>query len=192
MNRESRPTSPELMPPEKLIVLDRGWVQTNANSVLVMARHTLQPQETMRRAPEVSKPVIPVAAEEPKPVPEPPVQSAPALAEYDGPPRTRRDAAYETLSRVDSNERAQADREFASFDHQSPFVDQPAFVPTDTPTTDHFPEPTMAPPATEPQTMKQMENPMNGHQKTGGSPPSEIEIPVQDRWAQIRRTPGRL
>ena len=47
-----------------------------------------------------------------------------------GPPRTRRDEEYENLSRVDTNEREDADREFSQFD-QGPLVEQPAFVPRD-------------------------------------------------------------
>ncbi len=47
-----------------------------------------------------------------------------------GPPRTRRDEEYDNLSRVDTNEREHADREFSQFD-QGPLVDQPAFAPRD-------------------------------------------------------------
>ena len=46
----------------------------------------------------------------------------------EGPPRTRRDEEYDNLSRVDTNEREHADREFSTFD-QGPLVEQPAFVP---------------------------------------------------------------
>ncbi|EXJ88314.1 hypothetical protein A1O1_05244 [Capronia coronata CBS 617.96] len=48
------------------------------------------------------------------------------------PPRMRRDEEYDQLSRVDTNEREHADREFSTFD-QGPLLEQPAFVPADTP-----------------------------------------------------------
>jgi hypothetical protein len=147
-----------------------------------------RPQEATT-IPAVSKTGTLPAAEAPKPAREAPIQPAPATTEYDGPPRTRRDAEYDALSRVDSNERAQADREFASFDHQSPFADQPAIVPVDTPTTDDFPERGTPVTPVEPQTLKQMEHPMNGHQMKGSPSPIGMEVPTPEQrsWAQIRK-----
>lgn len=49
--------------------------------------------------------------------------------EHHGVPRTRRDEEYDKLSRVDTNEREHADREFSTFD-QGPLLDQPAFAPS--------------------------------------------------------------
>ncbi|PGH14878.1 hypothetical protein AJ79_02740 [Helicocarpus griseus UAMH5409] len=151
----------------------------------------------------MTKPSTPPAAEKPKPVPHTeaakpapapvsvpapapvsPPAPVPATTEYDGPPWTRRDSDYDALSRVDTNEKAQADREFSSFDHQAPFVDQPAFVPEDTPTTEEFPERDL--PGQQP-AAKQAGSPTNGHDKPGRSSVDEEPIPLQDRWAQIRK-----
>ncbi|KKZ62235.1 hypothetical protein EMCG_03297 [[Emmonsia] crescens] len=135
------------------------------------------PSQTM------SKPTTPPAAEKPKPAPQPVAQAVPAATDYDGPPWTRRDNEFDALSRVDTNEKAQADREFSSFDHQAPFVDQPAFVPEDTPIRDEFPERDV--PVQHPAT-KQAGSPVNGHGRPDHSSTDE-PVPLQDRWAQIRK-----
>ncbi|PGH23864.1 hypothetical protein AJ80_02112 [Polytolypa hystricis UAMH7299] len=127
------------------------------------------------------KQVTPSVAQDRNPTPEPVSQPAPAEPNYDGPPYTRKDAEYDALSRVDTNERAQADREFSNFDHQSPFVDQPAFVPEDTPTKETSPEHTAA----APQSAETETNSTNGFKNTVAA--DDSEAPVQDRWAQIRK-----
>ncbi|EGE77327.1 morphogenesis protein [Blastomyces dermatitidis ATCC 18188] len=131
----------------------------------------------------MSKPVTPPATEEPKQAPQPVVQPVPAATGYDGPPWTRRDSEFDALSRVDTNEKAQADREFSSFDHQAPFVDQPAFVPEDTSIRNEFPERDI--PAQHPAS-KQAGSPINGHGRQDKSI-SDEPLPLQDRWAQIRK-----
>ncbi|OAX76928.1 hypothetical protein ACJ72_08779, partial [Emergomyces africanus] len=132
----------------------------------------------------VSKPITPPTVQESEAAPQPVVQPVPVATEYDGPPWTRRDSEFDALSRVDTNEKAQADREFSSFDHQAPFVDQPAFVPGDTPIRDEFPErdvPVQHPAA------KQAGSPVNGHGRPNHSSSLDEPMPFQDRWAQIRK-----
>ncbi|KIW83421.1 hypothetical protein Z517_02666 [Fonsecaea pedrosoi CBS 271.37] len=103
------------------------------------------------------------------------------------PPRTRRDEEYDQLSRVDTNEREHADREFSTFD-QGPLVDQPAFVPVDTPPREEFLTPIEEPPHA----------PISLHsgrsfQQTESSveeedgPALTQQVSPGDRWAQIRR-----
>lgn len=75
--------------------------------------------------------------------------STPQLAQYAEPahhqvtvpPVMGQDAEYDQLSRVDTNEREHADREFSRFD-QGPLADQPAFAPPDTPRREEFMTPT--------------------------------------------------
>ncbi|KAJ9615524.1 multicopy suppressor of a budding defect [Cladophialophora chaetospira] len=103
------------------------------------------------------------------------------------PPRTRHDEEYDQLSRVDTNEREHADREFSTFD-QGPLVDQPAFVPPDTPPREEFLTPGEMP----------LHGPVSMHsgrsyQQTESSADEEEgpaltqQISPTDRWAQIRR-----
>lgn len=143
-------------------------------------------------AAEETKPATPPKTEAPQPVAAPVQAPAPAPAparvsptsppdQYDGPPQTYR-GDNDELSRVNTAERAQADREFSSFD-QGPLVEQPAFVPDDTPTTESFPKAAAAPPLTEHPAARQSEN---GNDANGASLTDE-PVPVQDRWAQIRK-----
>lgn len=146
--------------------------------------------------PTSSKPATPAKAEEPKeeaapaPAPAPAPAAVPASAPvpvsppvsppagYDGPPQAHRDD--DELSRVNTAERADADREFSSFD-QGPLVEQPAFIPDDdTPTSESFSK--AAPPLSENPSARQTEN---GHDANGSS--ADEPVPVQDRWAQIRK-----
>ena len=111
-------------------------------------------------------------------------------------PETRRDEEYDQLSRVDTDEREQADREFSKFD-QGPLADQPAFVPQESPAFEQAlspvehtisEDPVSHPPipgalveedesAELPDIPRQRQN----------SPPDASAIQVQDRWAQIRK-----
>ncbi|WEW59941.1 hypothetical protein PRK78_005423 [Emydomyces testavorans] len=137
-------------------------------------------------APVSSKPSTPPLVERkaapiapPSPAPEP--VSTPT---YDGPPRHRREAEFDNLSRVNTIEQAEADRHFSNFDHQSPIVDQPAFVPVDTPTTETFPDRASTPPQNDKPVETHAANRSNG----AASPEfSERPVPIQDRWAQIRK-----
>lgn len=106
-----------------------------------------------------------------------------------GPPQTRRAVEYDALSRVDTNERNAADQEFSKFD-QGPLVEQPAFVPADTPETPTAPAHSELP-----------HTPTNGHgedshQKSQDKPQEKTEYNTtqteaiaaeEDRWAQIRK-----
>lgn len=72
-----------------------------------------------------------------QPTPEPEEARTPTAAEpvatspvYNGPPRTSRDADFDALSRVDTQERAMADKEFSSFD-QGQYTETPAYVPAE-------------------------------------------------------------
>jgi Domain of unknown function (DUF1708) len=100
-------------------------------------------------------------------------------------PKTERDSENESLSRVDTNEREQADREFSTFD-QGPLLEQPAFIPADSPVRPEQPSPLE-------------EEPQRQVPGAFASVPEEEEVvdeatdltreisPVQDRWAQIRK-----
>ncbi|GAD97207.1 morphogenesis protein (Msb1), putative [Paecilomyces variotii No. 5] len=132
--------------------------------------------ESSSPAPE-SKPVTPKPVEEPKAVePEPQEsqepQETPTPLPANGPPQTRRDAEYENLSRVNTDEKAAADREFSAFD-QGPLVDQPSRTPQDSPVSESFPD-----------TRPSIDTATNGH----SSPePTEPVSPSYDRWSQIRK-----
>ncbi|KAH8694026.1 hypothetical protein BGW36DRAFT_361848 [Talaromyces proteolyticus] len=125
-------------------------------------------------------PVMPSEPVETKPEP---VALEPASPTYSGPPRTRRDAEYDALSKIDTNEKAAADREFSSFD-QGPLEDQPAFVPDSpvTPVEPSRPEVPSPPTAT---TSRDVTTPTAQlHSLPEGSPSNPS---YQDRWAQIRK-----
>ncbi|EED12344.1 morphogenesis protein (Msb1), putative [Talaromyces stipitatus ATCC 10500] len=117
-------------------------------------------------------------------------KSAPAAASasptYSGPPRTRRDAEYDALSRIDTNEKAAAEREFSSFD-QGPLADQPAFAPSGdspiTPVAEHFPESKTETVVTATETPRDIATPT----ATAGAEPVATSPAYQDRWAQIRK-----
>ncbi|OAP63662.1 hypothetical protein AYL99_02889 [Fonsecaea erecta] len=110
-----------------------------------------------------------------------------AYGDVVAPPRTRRDEEYDQLSRVDTNEREHADREFSTFD-QGPLVDQPAFVPVDTPPREEF-----LTPIEEPSHIPVSIHSGRSFQQTESSveeedgPPLTQQVSPGDRWAQIRR-----
>ncbi|KAL5337289.1 hypothetical protein BJX70DRAFT_247311 [Aspergillus crustosus] len=126
-------------------------------------------------------PASPVAPE-PQPTeplaPAPAPASAPVLAPAPAPepmsdhPKIRREAEYDALSRVGTNEQVAADREFSRFD-QGPLLDQPAFVPEDSPIEEK------TPPKAEPSSPIPPSSP--------SSPTREANNTSQDRWAQIRK-----
>ncbi|KAL5359999.1 hypothetical protein BJX96DRAFT_66786 [Aspergillus floccosus] len=109
-------------------------------------------------------------------------QEPPQNSELDGPPRNPREAEYDALSRVDTNERAAADREFSKFD-QGPLLDQPAFVPEDSPVSETFP-PKEEGKENEPPTTDEASKPTTATETEDSAPavPSSY-----DRWAQIRK-----
>ncbi|KAL2800825.1 hypothetical protein BJX66DRAFT_100405 [Aspergillus keveii] len=101
--------------------------------------------------------------------PEAPAPPAPAPQVMTDKPKIRREAEYDALSRVDTNEQVAADREFSRFD-QGPLLDQPAFAPEDSPTQETPPENAKIEPVSPP-----------------SSPPRAANNTSQDRWAQIRK-----
>jgi hypothetical protein len=127
---------------------------------------------------EFEKPSTPQQPEQrAEPITEPPTPTQPSssLPENGAPPKTRRALEYDALSRVDTNERDAADQEFSKFD-QGPLVEQPAFIPQDSPVD--------AEPAQKPELPQ---TPINGN---GARPESatspESAGPQQDRWKAIR------
>jgi hypothetical protein len=113
-----------------------------------------------------------------KPVPE--SQTVTADEQHDGPPKTRRDAEYDALSRVDTNERTAADREFSRFD-QGPLMEQPAFAPEDSPVSETFHDKS-APAAAVDETPGRTEV-----SERATSPTAAPASSSYDRWAQIRK-----
>ncbi|KAL1968282.1 hypothetical protein VTN77DRAFT_2117 [Rasamsonia byssochlamydoides] len=145
----------------------------------VKSQETLPPPKSAaaQRLPMRKKPVQETAAVESKPASVAPSSaSEPAQKASDSPyggPQTRRDAEYDALSRIDTHEQAMADREFSSFDQGR--LDQPAFVPADSPVS----------PVSAVSSVRDIETPTNASAKTMDAPAS---LSAHDRWAQIRKT----
>lgn len=168
---ESKVKSQDTLPPPKAPIAHRlsgirkkPAPETPASTV----------EESKPASAALSQNVEPSASE-----PEHPAQQAPGSPAYSGPPRTRRDAEYDALSRIDTNEKAMADREFSSFD-QGPLADQPAFVPADSPVS-----------PVSPVSSKITEQPAGRDIETPTNPPAKTELSSMsphDRWAQIRKT----
>ncbi|KAJ5299485.1 hypothetical protein N7476_011042 [Penicillium atrosanguineum] len=155
----------------------------------------LKAAPVVKKKPVPETPAAPTSAPPPVPVHEPVVEkpstpqqpvepvmeeSAPVAGspENRGPPQTRRGVEYDALSRVDTNERNAADQEFSKFD-QGPLVDQPAFVPEESPLTPAIPA------AAEVETPKTL---ANGHgQKPALISQEKALAEENDRWAQIRK-----
>ena len=111
----------------------------------------------------------PAAVPAPEPQPSEPQVTEPAREPMGDHPQIRREAEYDALSRVDTNEQVAADREFSRFD-QGPLVDQPAFVPEDSPVEETPPKADPSPPV----------SPISPSSPSHGNA-------SQDRWAQIRK-----
>lgn len=108
--------------------------------------------------------------------------SSPVTIKDDGAPVTRRDAEYDALSRVDSNERLAADQEFSTFD-QGPMHDMPAFVPEDGHDGDVSTRDSLS---YEPSRVSSIRNAASrDSEREEGE--GEQPLAVQDRWAQIRK-----
>ncbi|GKZ84516.1 hypothetical protein AnigIFM56816_009849 [Aspergillus niger] len=129
---------------------------------------------------ESPKPAEP-AVQEKAPKPTEPTVSLDALkppVSQSDEPQIRRQAEYDALSRIDTRERAAADQEFSRFD-QGPLVEQPAFVPNDSPVSERFPEkPASFHSATDRVSVEPQDEP---------SPPPQPINTSFDRWAQIRQ-----
>ena len=140
-------------------------------------------QTVKQPSPAPARPVTPPSNRASTPEPEPQQTAAQDLQA--GPPRTQRDEEYDQLSRVDTNEREHADREFSTFD-QGPLVDQPAFVPEESPSGADTPE-------YEDAKLRQNHQSIYSAVTVPAeeSEPEEEELTKQtspqDRWAQIRK-----
>ncbi|KAL6240181.1 hypothetical protein BDW75DRAFT_4113 [Aspergillus navahoensis] len=122
-----------------------------------------EPRAVATPEPESSAP-----ASAPAPAPEP--TPAPASEAMSDKPKIRREAEYDALSRVDTNEQVAADQEFSRFD-QGPLVEQPAFVPEGSPVEEASPE----------------EKPKEEPTPSFPISPPQTNNASQDRWAQIRK-----
>lgn len=120
-------------------------------------------------------------------MPEPRMDPEHAEGEPAAPPRTRRDEEYDQLSRVDTNEREHADREFSTFD-QGPLVDQPAFAPADTPPRSAFltPAEENPPPVSVDSGRSIQKGESSPDDEDEGAALTQQASPI-DRWAQIRK-----
>ena len=132
-----------------------------------------------KKTPPASTPTSAPIPDADEPLPAPP---APFKEQYD---------SQASLSRVDTNEQRHADNEFQSFD-QGP-VDQPAFVPEDSPRRPSFvqDDSTEAPSRlTTPDRSAHYEPPLGRGQYEPSVSSEErprTPSPPQDRWAQIRK-----
>ncbi|KIW48167.1 uncharacterized protein PV06_00785 [Exophiala oligosperma] len=142
------------------------------------------PNAVQNEAPPTVSMSAPVEMGSTSHLPSPAEPPSEALA---APPRTRRDEEYDQLSRVDTNEREHADKEFSTFD-QGPLLDQPAFVPVETPTRSEFATPAEEPPAP---TMNIYSAVTVGREESSadeeGPSESADQVNPTDRWAQIRK-----
>ncbi|KAJ5780502.1 hypothetical protein N7457_005662 [Penicillium paradoxum] len=105
-----------------------------------------------------------------------PAQPSASLGANGAPPKTRRAAEYDALSRVATPERDAADHEFSKFD-QGPLSDQPAFVPDDSPVS----------PVPVARKIELPQTPINGNgiRPDAATSPASTDT-TQDRWKAIR------
>ena len=89
----------------------------------------------------------------------------------------------ESISRVDTADAAEAHHEFSRFD-QGPLLDQPAFVPGPGDESDNDTEDAIPPPIARRKAPSPEPEPEPELTPTGEKP---NPVPVQDRWAQIRK-----
>lgn len=152
---------------------------------------------------------VPTAASQPEPPQTPPMaasmptESAPAPEEREDlglhreptrqapePPRTQREEEYDQLSRVDTDEREHADREFSTFD-QGPLLDQPAFAAPDTPPRSAFLTPAeelpRPPISIHSGRSYQRSESSRIEEEDEGVSEMHQQINPSDRWAQIRK-----
>ncbi|PWW78845.1 hypothetical protein C7212DRAFT_155839 [Tuber magnatum] len=115
---------------------------------------------------------------------QPKVPPQPATEKLSLPPQPdshRQDNNQPSASQTSSNEERAATQVFSSFD-QGPLTDQPAFVPDDSMTTSESVSPIESSPAVE----KEIDHVVSTDGAASLASPVEA-IPVQDRWAQIRK-----
>ncbi|EKV19144.1 Morphogenesis protein (Msb1), putative [Penicillium digitatum] len=128
-------------------------------------------------APERIQPTI----NEPVAIPPTPSQPSVALKENGAPPKTRRAAEYDDLSRICTKERDAADQEFSKFD-QGPLTDQPAFAPEDSPEY----SPVSVTFAGQKAEALQTTSTGNGVRPEVATSPESATEATQDRWKAIR------
>ena len=133
------------------------------------------------------RPVTPPENRTITPEPEPGPQPSKTDELQAGPPRTRRDEEYDQLSRVDTNEREHADREFSTFD-QGPLVDQPAFAPQESPVKEDYRHEDTEPAyrANHQSAYSAVSVPAEAYDEEQDATLTKQTSPT-DRWAQIRK-----
>ncbi|KAL2865806.1 DUF1708 domain-containing protein [Aspergillus lucknowensis] len=148
--------------------------QQNRNAPATL-RKKPGPVKTANADTEVAPAPPAVTAPEPQPSePQAPAPTSPPASPPEAmsdQPQIRREAEYDALSRVGTNEQVAADREFSRFD-QGPLLDQPAFIPQDSPVQETYPEKPKAEPV-------EPVSPPRSPQAANNS--------SHDRWAQIRK-----
>ncbi|KIX01711.1 uncharacterized protein Z518_09437 [Rhinocladiella mackenziei CBS 650.93] len=157
------PTSPPLSPGH----FNRLATVKASSKAAAVVQEPVEAPETPRMVAPVERGVTPEPLMEPEPI----------HHEDTAPPTTRRDEEYDQLSRVDTDEREHADREFSTFD-QGPLLDQPAFVPAQTPPRSEFLSPVKEVPGA-PVSVHSVDEEESNALTQQGSP--------TDRWAQIRK-----
>ncbi|PHH89755.1 hypothetical protein CDD83_5344 [Cordyceps sp. RAO-2017] len=143
-------------------------------------------RDSMASAPPLPEPDTPNEAKAPSPPPHEPdtPKSLPPAADPEqgtGEEHAPEAANGEELSHIDTQDAAEANREFSRFD-QGPLTDQPAFIPDDDQDEDDATPPPIARHPTH------QEAPKAGADKKTLEELSHSASPgVQDRWAQIRK-----
>ncbi|KAL4918767.1 hypothetical protein BDW62DRAFT_180313 [Aspergillus aurantiobrunneus] len=148
-------------------------VTTSANTTKPNSETVPEPAAVSTPEPKPSESQAQVPASAPAPAPDPVPE---AMSDH---PKIRREAEYDALSRVDTNEQVAADREFSRFD-QGPLMEQPAFVPEDSPVEETPPEKPEAEPSSP-------SSPVSPASPTSPTSPIRTNNASQDRWAQIRK-----
>ncbi|KAL2846954.1 hypothetical protein BJY01DRAFT_212965 [Aspergillus pseudoustus] len=181
----SKKKEPETKPPTKptpaegsAVAAARAALEGKAKASQANGPATLRKKPAPAAAPmkptKADAKVVPeppaVVAPHPQPsepeAPAPPTLASEVMTDH---PKIRREAEYDALSRVDTNEQVAADREFSRFD-QGPLLDQPAFAPEDSPTEE-----------------TPLENAKSEPVSPPSSPPRATNNASHDRWAQIRK-----
>ena len=134
------------------------------NSAPVVVPQTIVPDHELQEEP-------PAPSADPTPIPSPPYT-----------PQHRYMESTTSISRVDTSEQRFANHEFRQFD-QGPLQDQPAFVPQESP--DRPISSVTEPVEDEEEHVAPL--PAKDNVSEQSEDPAQSIIPVQDRWAQIRK-----
>lgn len=175
----------------------RKFFGRNKNRQSKLPENSASDVKAMLAQQEKSQPAPPVEPERPAPVASESAVKSPTESGFEdatptqpqaptkGPEPTYAPSADEGLSRVGTADAAEAKHEFSRFD-QGPLSDQPAFVPDDGETDDDDDDDDAAPP---PIARHASHNPTvdtEPRPSEESSAPSPA-VPMQDRWAAIRR-----